>query len=314
MTRKPRRLPPLNAQRAFEAAARHESFVAAASELRVTPAAISRHIKLLEARLREQLFERRQQSLKLTQFGHSLLPTVSEALDIIIEMGTQRLQNAQRRGKIVVSAQTAFATGSLLPRLDRLYREQPEVELCLYTHTEQPSLAADSRLDGAITLGHGDCSQCELHFIFANRLIPVCIPSYLSRHPYLIQPSQLISENLIVAETSASDWLKWFAHVGIKVADLPRRPVFPTGFLPAQTALNGIGIALADRLLIEADLQSGRVIAPISAPPLVRGTGWYFVHPKGRPIDEPMQRWISWLKREAALHLNCRDGESVAHA
>ena len=223
VTRQPRRLPPLNALRAFEAAARYESFVAAASELRVTPAAVSRHVKLLEARLRQPLFERRPQSLKLTPFGHSWLPTVSEAFDII-EMGTRRLQNTQRRGKVVVSAQTAFATGWLLPRLDRLYREEPDVELRLYTHTEPVDLSADSRLDGAIMLGRGDWPQCEPHFVFVDRLIPICSPSYLSSYPYLNKPSQLIAENLIVAETSPLDWLTWFAHVGMKVAEARRDP------------------------------------------------------------------------------------------
>jgi LysR family glycine cleavage system transcriptional activator len=295
----PRRLPPLNALRAFEVAARHESFVAAASELRVTPAAISRHVKLLEARLKQPLFERRPQSLKLTAFGHSWLPTLSEAFDII-EMGTQRLQRPQPSGKVTVSAQTAFATGWLLPRLDRLYRDLPDMELRLYTHTEQPDLGADSRFDGVISNGRGNWPQCEAHFIFADRLVPVCSPSYVSACPTLSKPKQLISETLIVAETAPSDWPSWFAHVGMKVIELPRRVVFPTGFLPVQAAMNGIGVALADQSLIEQELESRRLIAPIAAAPLVRGTGWYFIHPQGCSTGVPLQRWIAWLQREGA--------------
>lgn len=299
VTRRPRKLPPLNALRAFEAAARHESFVVAASELNVTPAAVSRHIKLLEARLGERLFERRPQSLKLTPFGASWLPTVIEAFDII-EAGTRRLLSARRQRRIVVSAHTAFATGWLLPRLDALFAELGDVDLCLYAHTEPPILGADPSLDGFITLGRGDWSRSESHFLFADRLVPVCSLSYLAKRPVLSEPSDLIAETLIVAETSPSDWLKWFLHIGIKVAELQRSVVFPTGFLPAQAAVNGLGIALADLSLIGDDLQSGRLVAPIRAPPMVKGTGWYFVHAQSRGLDPPLQSFISWLKKEAA--------------
>ena len=299
VTRRPRKLPPLNALRAFEAAARHESFVVAASELNVTPAAVSRHVKLLEARVGEQLFERRPQSLKLTEFGASWLPTVIEAFDII-EAGTRRLLSARRQRRIVVSAHTAFATGWLLPRLDALYAELGDVDLCLYAHTEPPILGADLSLDGFITLGRGDWSRSESHFLFADRLVPVCSLSYLAKRPVLSEPSDLLAETLIVAETSPSDWLKWFLHVGIKVPELQRSVVFPTGFLPAQAAVNGLGIALADLSLIGDDLQSGRLVAPTRAPPMVKGTGWYFVHVQSRGLDRPLQSFISWLKKEVA--------------
>ena len=262
----------------------------------MTPAAVSRHIKLLEARLGERLFERRPQSLKLTPFGASWLPTVIEAFDII-EAGTRRLLSARRQRRIMVSAHTAFATGWLLPRLDALYAELGDVDLCLYAHGP-PILGADPSLDGFITLGRGDWSRSESHFLFADRLVPVCSLSYLAKRPVPSEPSDLIAETLIVAETSPSDWLKWFLHIGIKVAELQRSVVFQP-VSSAQAAVMGLG----SRSRIYRSLATTFNLATRRAdpaPPMVKGTGWYFVHAQSRGLDPPLQSFISWLKKEAA--------------
>ncbi len=140
---------PLNAIRAFEVAARHESFVAAAEELHVTPAAISRHVRLLESILKRQLFQRRPQSLVLTKFGREWLPALTDAFRLI-ESSTDRVIAPQEMATVTLSVQTAFAVGWLLPSLARFNREMPHIAQRLYTLTETPNLLQERRFVGMI--------------------------------------------------------------------------------------------------------------------------------------------------------------------
>ena len=296
-TRKPR-LPPLNALRAFEAAARHQSFVIAAEELSVTPAAVSRHIKGLEEWMGLQLFHRHPQSLTLTGNGKVWLPHLSNAFSIL-ESSTARVKRQMATDSLAISAQMAFATGWLLPRLDRFRAEFPNVELELFTHTEPPQFDHDQKLDGAILLGTGDWRDMDAHFIFSRALIPVCSPSYLRSKPNVRQPTDLLSEKLIFNGASAGDWSEWFAHVGVREVDLGSHLRFPTGFLPVQAAMNGLGFALADRSLIDFDLELGRLVVPFDIPVFIGNTAWYFVHPPGGDFEPTLRRWTLWLQREA---------------
>jgi DNA-binding transcriptional LysR family regulator len=173
-----RRIPPLNALRAFEAAARSGGFAAAANELGVTPGAISRHVRLLEDRTGHTLFERHPRSLVLTPRGHDLLAVVSEALDRL-EAGTQAALSPAPRAKLSLNVQTSLAIGWMLPRLARLHRDRTDLELELSTHIETPDLRA-RKADAAIVHGRGPWPELEAHFLFADRLQPVCSPGYLA--------------------------------------------------------------------------------------------------------------------------------------
>lgn len=289
---------PLNAVRAFEVAARHQSFAAAAEELHVTPAAISRHVRLLESMLERQLFERRPQSLALTKFGRDWLPALTDAFNIIESSQSQAFQSREA-ASVTLSVQAAFAVGWLLPRLADFYRSYPHIALKIYTHTETPMLTPEGRHDALIMSGRGEWPDCEATFLLPNRMLPVCSPTYLEQRNNLRQPSELLAESLIVSEANPEDWRDWFASFGLKHVTMSRRISFPTGFLPVQAAIHGLGISLADHSLIGDELASGRLVVPLDAPMLNRGTGWYLVGVPGRRTDRPFLHFVSWLRSQA---------------
>lgn len=289
---------PLNSIRAFEVAARHESFVAAAEELHVTPAAVSRHVRLLESMLDRPLFERRPQSLSLTAFGKAWLPALTDAFHLI-ENSTIRALRPQPAATIALSAQTAFAVGWLMPRLARLKRQLPHIALRLYTHTETPDLVAENRFDAMIVSGRGTWEACEAHILLPSLLVPVCSPTFLAERPYLRRPADLLSEPLIVSEANPEDWRDWFASFELKHVEIALRVDFPTGFLPVQAAIHGLGISLADRALIDDDLRAGRLTIALPTQPLARGTSWYLATVPGRRSDDGLRQLLSWLRFEA---------------
>ncbi|WP_170135022.1 LysR substrate-binding domain-containing protein [Acuticoccus kandeliae] len=296
---KRRRLPPLNALRAFEAAARHESFALAARELGVTPAAISRHVKMLEATTGHALFERHPQSLSLTSYGREWLPALSEAFNIL-EMSTARLQRKPAQSLLSISVHMAFATGWLLPRLAHFRNEFPHINLTLNTHTVAPELGPSGPFDGVIISGTGEWEGLEPHFLFSRRMVAVASPLYLAERRRPLAPEALLDETLIVAENSAGDWVNWFAHLGMRNISINRHLTFPTGFLPVQAAINGLGIALADRTLIERDLDGGQLVVVFDAPEYISNIAWYFLHPQTGSPPPPMQAFIHWLQRQVA--------------
>jgi DNA-binding transcriptional LysR family regulator len=289
---------PLNAIKAFEVAARHESFAAAAEELHVTAAAVSRHIKLLESILDRQLFERRPQSLVLTPFGRGWLPALTDAFNLI-ESSTARALRPQPATTVSLSVQAAFAIGWLIPRLANFYRQLPHIALRLYTHTETPDLVSEKRFDAMIVSGRGVWANCESTVLIPNHMVPVCSPGFLAERPYLRRPTDLLAEPLIVSEANPEDWRDWFASFGLKHVEIAEKVVFPTGFLPAQAAVHGLGISLADRALIDDDLRSGRLVVALPVPALTRGTSWYAVTVPGRRRDEAFQQLLAWLCKEA---------------
>jgi LysR family glycine cleavage system transcriptional activator len=293
-----RRLPPLNALRAFEAAARHESFSLAAAELGVTPAAISRHVKLLEERFGRALFLRRPQSLSLTDFGRSWLPVVTEAFDLV-ESGTSRLLSPVPRQALSLHMQTAFAIGWMLPRFARFHREHPALQIRIYTYVEPPDLRVARSIDASIVHGRGSWPGIDAHFLFADRLVPVCSPSYLASRPALRDGVQLLGETLMVAEPVPDEWPDWFASIGHRGVEPVRQMAFANTLLPVQAAIHGLGFALADLSMIEAELAAGRLVAPLHGLPLLRGTGWYLAHAQDRRDDRAILALCGWLQREA---------------
>ncbi len=289
---------PLNALRAFEVAARYESFVAAAEELNVTPAAISRHIRVLEEMLNEKLFVRYPQSIELTEFGKLWLPSLEDAFNIV-DSSVHRVIKSIKHEPIKIVCQTAFATGWLMPRLHNFYDSHPDIELRLFTYNEIDDGPEIAESDGTILSGRGAWPEVKAHFLITNRFVPVCSPGYLERIMPIARPSDLLPEALIVSETNENVWRNWFAQYDINYSDSRRKLVFPTSFLPVQAAINGLGIALADRALIVQDLAHKRLVLPLSVPSLTPGTGWYFVHPIHRRLDAQFQEWSVWLRTQA---------------
>ena len=294
---KPHRLPPLNSLRAFEAAARHESFTDAAAELSVTPNAISHQVKKLEQHLGKPLFERSSRALLLTEEGRNLLPGVSAAFDTLRIAATQ-VTHPERRRTVAVSAPAAFAIGWILPRLQRFHLENPSIELLLSTARLPLDLESEG-LDADIRHGRGDWPGNTSDYVFGDALLPVCSPSYLSARPLVQTSRALLGEMLLLSTTAPNDWTDWFAHVGVPRTNVsPRVLNFGNSTLPIQAAIRGLGFALADVNLIEDELRETRLVAPVGDPKMVRGTAWYLCF---RPDNETssLAAFRTWIQREA---------------
>ena len=278
-----RRLPPLNALRAFEAAARLGGFAAAAQEL--------------EARLGRRLFDRSPRSLSLTPDGRALTPVLTEALDAM-EAGLLRALSPRPRSALAVFAQTSFALGWMLPRLPRFHREHPQIELRLSTGIDAPDLHGTAP-DAVILHGRGPWPGLATHLLFPDRLVPVCAPGWLAARD-IGEPRLLAGETLLVSDTAPGDWEEWFAHAGQRSLRPDRTLRFGSSLLPPQAALHGLGRALADIGLVQAELDAGRLVNPApGVPPLRRGTGWHLAHLPARGGEPPIVALRDWLLREA---------------
>ena len=176
-----RRLPNLNALKAFEAAARHLSFTRAAAELNVTQGAVSHQVQALEAQLGHRLFKRLNRRLELTPAGRDYLPSVSEAFDRIAE-ATGRLDRDRSGGPLKLSTMPSFATKWLLPRLPALRRAVPDLEVMISATPERVDVTGDA-FDVAIRFGAGRYPELHETFLMDDAVLPVCAPSLLRQQP-----------------------------------------------------------------------------------------------------------------------------------
>jgi LysR family glycine cleavage system transcriptional activator len=186
----PRRLPPLNALKAFEAAARNESFTRAADELCVTQGAVSQQVKALEATLGITLFSRERQRLVISQAGREYLAVIRDALDRIA-MGTERLVQSRGAGVLTVSTSPDFAAKWLVNRLGRFADSHPEIDLRVSATMHQVDFVRED-VDLAVRHGDGKWSGLDVVRLCSERLFPVCSPKLLARHRHIATASDLL--------------------------------------------------------------------------------------------------------------------------
>ncbi len=265
----------------------------------VTAGAISRHVGLLEVWLDRRLFDRMPRSVALTTDGAALMPVLVESLDML-EAGMARLVAERPRAVLAVNVQTSFAIGWLLPRLASLHRAHPEIELRVSTAIDTPDLGDGAAPDAAVVHGRGPWPDLASHFLFPDRLVPVCASQWLAARAGL-DLRGMPGETLLVSDTAPTDWEQWFAHAGRRGVR-PDRPMrFASSLLPPQAAMHGLGVALADLSLVQAELASGRLVNPLPAvPPMLRGTGWHLIHTPVRGQEPPVASLRDWLLREVA--------------
>src|SRR5262245_55138352 len=201
------RLPPLNAIRAFEAAARHMSITLAADELHVTPGAVSRQIKALEDVLSLRLFERGHREITLTRQGAEYHRAVTRALDALRE-ATRRLKRGRQRKQLKIRAYTTFAMRWLIPRLSGFHAAHPGIEVLLKASLEPVDFRKED-IDGAIRLGDGQWPGVRTHRLVANILAPVASPRLLKAGPRLKRPADLAHHTLLHSIARPDDWASW---------------------------------------------------------------------------------------------------------
>jgi LysR family glycine cleavage system transcriptional activator len=296
-------LPPLNAIRAFEAAARRGSFVEAAKDLNVTHWAIGKQIRLLEDWLGIPLFERRTRGVALTDQGADLLTDVSSALSRLTSAaGRLRGPQSPRRvsGVVRVSVLSSVALRWLLPRLSKFHEDYSSVEVRIST-TSRKLRYVGTAFDIGIRAGveHGPGVQCET--LMPDRRLPVCSPRILRDRP--IETAQDLRRHVLLhSTTTRSAWPQWLAVAGVPGLTPLRHLELDHVYLQLQAAVDGLGVALGSLPLIEADIAAGRLICPISAPEL-RADDYQLVIPEDRlrdPAVRAFQGWILAAARESA--------------
>ncbi|MDB5826662.1 MAG: LysR family transcriptional regulator, glycine cleavage system transcriptional activator [Variovorax sp.] len=289
---------PLNALRAFESAARHQSFTLAAAELNVTQAAVSQQVRSLESRLGTALFRRLPRGLSLTDEGQALLPVLMDAFGRI-EAVVQQFDNGHFFEVLTIGVVGTFAVGWLLPRL-RVFRERcPFVDLRLMTHNNVVDMAAEG-LDFAIRFGDGNWQGLQSVPLMAAPLTVLCAPQVAAR---IREPQDLAQETLL-RSYRAEDWLGWFAAAGLGCPAI-RGPVFDSSRLMVEAAMQGAGVALAPASMFERELQEGRLLQPLHIEVM---TGRYWLSRlKTRPISHSMALFSHWLLTEAVVTAPAED-------
>jgi LysR family glycine cleavage system transcriptional activator len=307
------RLPPLTALRAFESAARHLSFKQAAVELHVTPAAISQQVKALEDYLGLSVFRRLTRALELTPTGIAMLPKVHAAFECLAEAvaATRQIDD----GPLTVAAPPSFASRWLVPRLPRFSSIHPGVELRISSAAEHidridastlgafgPTDLRDASSRVTIRFGKGIYPGLRVDRIFSPDYVPICSPQLPSVERPLATPQDLCRHVLIHDDTLGLDqrhamWTQWLDAAGVALIDAQRGPRFSNAVLALDAALDGQGVALALRPLVEADIAAGRLIIPFDLA-LASPYAYFLVMPEQLSRRASVAAFSAWLLAE----------------
>lgn len=290
-----RRLPPLNALKAFEAAARSESCTRAAEELCVTQGAVSQQVKALEATLGIKLFIRERQRLVITEAGREYLAVVRDALDRIA-VGTERLVQRQTSGVLTVSTSPDFAAKWLVHRLNQFIEAHPEIDLRVSATLHHVDFARED-VDLAVRHGDGHWPGLDVTRLCSEQLFPVCSPMLISGRNRIAQASDLLKFPLLRLDDWKT-WSRWFDAAG--VADpVARGPALNRASMLIDAAVDGQGVALARTVLAAWDLINGRLVKPIDVSLRMSKTYW-IVCPKATSALPKITTFRRWLLAEAA--------------
>ncbi len=285
-----RHLPPLNALRAFEAAARHGSFTKAGAELCVTQGAISRQVQKLEQHLGAPLFVREVNTIELTDLGRTILPAATTAFGTI-----DRAVESAGQGDGVIRLQVAptFAVRCLMPRLAAFNAKHAAVEV-RPSITLHPEAFDPISFDLGIVYGDGRWPSLHAVLLAEEILVPVCAPESIARLGPLNRISGLSKWVLLHTTTDRRDWPRWLAHGGCESVDGYKGPAFETLDMAVRAAEDGIGMALGDLSLIGADIAAGKLVVPFDLP-LRTGRGTYLVCSKERRHQQGISIFSEWL-------------------
>ncbi|MEQ9587848.1 MAG: transcriptional regulator GcvA [Parvibaculaceae bacterium] len=292
-------LPPLTALRSFEAAARHGSFSRAADELCVTHGAVSRQVRVLEDWAGVALFDRVGKRVVLTNVGSRFSDKVSSAFgDIAAAARTLRADTNSTR-VLTLNILPTFAMRWLLPRLSKFQFAHPQIELRLVTSDQPLERIAPGLFDVAVRRQSAlEPGEFRTGIVFTEDELPVCSPAFAEAHP-VRQAAEIKSLPLLVADTRAGSWDRWFAAAGeSSVSNDAAFRRFDHFYLALQAAIDGLGFALGPLPLIEEDLAQGRLVAPLSGPKLSAVPYCWAVR-SSETEDPAVTQFITWLEEEA---------------
>jgi len=295
-----RRIYPLNSLRAFEASARHLSFVKAAEELYVTPAAISHQVKRLEEYLGVQLFRRLPRGLLLAETGQVLLSELREVF-LRLDKAMERVLESDSRGALTISVAPMFAVKWLVPRLQRFDALHPDIDVRMSSSLGVIDFQRDA-FDAAVRLGRGQYPGLESVQLFDESVTPICSPRLLEGPLELQSPDDLrrhvlLHDDSMAFDPAAPNWDRWLEAAGVRQVDTSRGPHFSQPDHALQAAIDGAGVVLGWRYLAADDIAHGRLIVPFSLL-LPLGSAFYLVYPKAYTDRQKVMVFRDWLIEE----------------
>jgi LysR family transcriptional regulator, glycine cleavage system transcriptional activator len=291
------RLPPLNALRCFDVAAKHLSFTKAAAELHVTHSAVSHQIKALEEWLGLPLFRRINRGLVLTEAGQAYLKPIREAFERLGD-ATRRLRVRERSGPLTVSVMPSFAGKWLVPRLGRFRQRHPDIDVRISASSELVDFERDD-VDIAVRYGRGDWPGLKIELLMHETLFVVCSPRLLEGPDAIREPADIARHTLLSDLDWRIDiWQLWFEAAGLGGIEGRRALSFNYSNLMLQAAVDGLGVGLSQHALAGDDLAAGRLVRPFDIS-LPTEYAYYVVTPEASAERPKTAAFRDWLKDEA---------------
>ncbi|GAC1029261.1 transcriptional regulator GcvA [Pseudomonas sp. No.21] len=297
-----RKIPALNALKAFEIAGSTGSFTRAAEQLNVTQSAVSRQVRQLEEQIGEALLIRRHHHLELTRAGRKLLDALNQSFDRI-ELAVRAIQQKSHLNRLRVNAPPTFTSRWLLPRLGRLREQHPELELSITTRL-QDSLAETGTLDCAIRFGNGEWEQLDATLLMQERHIAVCSPGLLASVQGNGEAPDL--ERMTLLHVLASEdrryqtWQHWLDAAGIRGVDTRGGYEFDLLDLAIRAALDGLGITIADWHMVTRELAAGQLTQVLNVHVEGHQSYWLVTRPE-QAESAALRTFQAWLQQEVWL-------------
>ena len=299
-----RDLPPLNALRAFEASARHQSFSLAAQELSVTPAAVGQLVRTLEDWLGSPLFVRSTSGrarLVTTEVAEQALPDIRAGLERLA-VGLERLRSGSAGGVLTVTVSPAFAAKWLLPRIERFQAAWPETDLRLDTSLKPVDFVAQ-RIDVGVRYGRGQWPGLAAEKLMDEEVYPVCAPALLTtatlQAPGDLRGQVLIHDQSVDTSTGFASWQAWLRHAGVQGVPTDRGLRINNSAAVLQAAVDGQGVALARSVMAHDDLAAGRLVRLFPQVRLESALAYYVVYRPECIAQPKVAAFRDWLLREA---------------
>ncbi len=293
------RLPPLNAIRAFEAAARLGGFAKAADELHVTPAAISHQVKSLEAHLGLQLFNRQPRGLELTSAGLEILPELSRGFAHFAR-AVGALTGGELAGRLTINAAPSFAALWLVPRLNSFKRAYPDITVRLLGADEPPDLH-ENKVDLRISYGVGQFPGLKSQLLMPDTVFPVCAPSLLNHRPLRRFPDLRDHVLLHDIDTDTDEpnmtWARWLRDAGLDRQAAAGHVEFGNSIMLTEAAVRGQGVALGRMSLARNHLETGRLVRPLKAS-RTADYAYYLVTTEAGAERPRVKVFLDWITRQ----------------
>jgi LysR family transcriptional regulator, glycine cleavage system transcriptional activator len=290
------KLPPLNALRAFESAARHLSVKMAAEELCVTPGAVSQMLKVLEEHLGVKLFERVNRGIRLTQAGREYLPPVRNAFRQIGE-ASRRVSASNDTGLLTLSVTPFFASAWLVPRLKAFQESHPNIDLQVLTSSAVVDFSRGG-VDVAVRHGAGRYPGLRSYRVVSVEMVPVAAPNLVERMGVPNSPEAL-TRWPHVHDADRKGWSLWFQAQGIDQIELPRGPAFDDSGLLLSAVIAGQGAGLLPAAMVALDLEEGRLVE-LAKPTHMETFAYYLVYPEANHGNPKILAFTDWILSAAS--------------